>query len=233
MKLPRSQALVVPRTGWRRLLPRWRGPRSPLGLLLAAAGVAAVANVWVAAAPQSGDDGAKTRLGVSLREDMARRDQQLAAEKRKLEMREQAAKAAEARLAEEMAARQGLPAAAANGAAGRGAAADPANEPYDDLARVYQMMKPARAAPIFEKLELEVQTQVIRRMRDRSAALLMAAMTPNAAAELTMALAGRKVVQQPRGKQMAEAQPARRVPPAAPAAPAATPTGQVPPAAKP
>lgn len=237
MSLPRSQALVVAPTGWRKMLSRLRGPRGPVGLFLAAAGVAAVANVWVAAAPQVADDGAKTRLGVSLRDDMARRDQQLAEEKRKLEMREQAAKAAEARLAEEMAARQNLPVAAANTPAGRGVAADPANEPYDDLARVYQMMKPARAAPIFEKLELEVQTQVIRRMRDRSAALLMASMTPNAAAELTMALAGRKVVQQPpvRGKQGAEAvNPPRRPPPQSNAAPKAAPApAKAPPPAQP
>ena len=238
MSLARNQALMVRPTGWRGMLARLRGPRGPLGLLLGAAGVAAVANVWVAAAPQVGADTEKTRLGVSLRDDMARRDRQLAEEKRKLEMREQAAKAAEARLAEEMAARQGLdPNAPAGGPAARANGADTANEPYDDLARVYQMMKPARAAPIFEKLELEVQTEVIRRMRDRSAALLMASMSPNAAAELTMALAGRKVVQQPRGKSGQEAQPAprRRAPQNAAANPAANPAQRSPqnPAANP
>lgn len=178
--------------------------RRPSTLLIGAAGVGVIANALALAAP-SGDGmvaglGA-TRLGVSLQDSMAQRDRALAAEKRKLDMREQAAKAGEARLAAEMRARQGPPNAAAPAA---GEAVEP-NQPYDDLARIYQTMKPGRAAPIFEKLDLEVQTQVARRMRERSTALLMAAMSPNAAAELTMSLAGRKVI--PQKAQLARAAP--------------------------
>lgn len=165
--------------------------RSPSTLLISAAGVGVIANALALAAP-SGGDGMASRLGVSLQDSMAQRDRALAAEKRKLDMREQAAKAGEARLAAEMRARQGPPNA---GAPAAGAVVEP-SQPYDDLARIYQTMKPGRAAPIFEKLDLEVQTQVARRMRERSTALLMAAMSPNAAAELTMSLAGRKVIQQ-------------------------------------
>lgn len=165
--------------------------RRPSTLLIGAAAVGVIANALALAAP-SGSDGMATRLGVSLQDSMAQQDRALAAEKRKLDMREQAAKAGEARLAAEMRARQGTP-TASNPTPG--AAPEP-NQPYDDLARIYQTMKPGRAAPIFEKLDLEVQTQVARRMRDRSTALLMAAMSPNAAAELTMSLAGRKVIQQ-------------------------------------
>ncbi|WP_375195247.1 MotE family protein [Sphingobium sp.] len=165
--------------------------RRPSTLLIGAAGVGVIANALALAAP-SGSDGMVTRLGVSLQDSMAQHDRALAAEKRKLDMREQAAKAGEARLAAEMRARQGGP-AASNPAPG--VSPEP-NQPYDDLARIYQTMKPGRAAPIFEKLDLEVQTQVARRMRERSAALLMAAMSPNSAAELTMSLAGRKVIQQ-------------------------------------
>ena len=179
--------------------------RRPSTLLLGAAGIGAIANALALAAPlASGSD--MTRLGVSLQDSMAQRDRSLAAEKRKLDMREQAAKAGEARLAAEMRARQGE--ANATGPQTGGAAVEP-NQPYDDLARIYQTMKPARAAPIFEKLELEVQTQVARRMRERSTALLMAAMSPNAAAELTMSLAGRKVIQQ-KAPQVARATPPRR-----------------------
>lgn len=220
MTLPRLTETMSSPFSWTKKLPGAIIPRRPLSMLLVAAGVAAAANTWVLAAPQIADDPAKTRLGVSLRDDMARRDSMMAEEKRKLDMREQAAKAAEARLAEEMAARQGQQdAASAAGPKGRTNAAEEANEPYDELARVYQMMKPARAAPIFEKLELEVQTQVIRRMRDRSAALLMAAMNPNAAAELTMSLAGRKVVPQSRSKPAEAPPPRRQQPPATTAAP--------------
>ncbi|HSX54534.1 MAG TPA: magnesium transporter [Sphingomonas sp.] len=166
--------------------------RRPSILLLGAAAVGVVANALALAAPLQSDAAPPSRLGVSLQDGMAQRDRTLAEEKRKLDMREQAAKAGEARLAAEMRARQGQP----GGVDPQRGAPVEANQPYDDLARIYQTMKPARAAPIFEKLDLEVQTQVARRMRERSAALLMAAMSPNAAAELTMSLAGRKVIQQ-------------------------------------
>lgn len=161
-------------------------------LMLGAAGVGAVANAMALTAPLASDNGSATRLGVSLQDSMAQRDRSIAAERSKLDMREQAAKAGEARLAAEMRMRQTQP----NAAAGPQQAAAEPNQPYDDLARIYQTMKPARAAPIFEKLDLEVQTQIARRMRERSTALLMAAMSPNASAELTMSLAGRKVIPQ-------------------------------------
>jgi flagellar motility protein MotE (MotC chaperone) len=184
--------------------------RRPSSLLVGAAVVGVVANALALAAPAASDTTPPSRLGVSLQGSMAQRDRTLAEEKRKLEMREQAAKAGEARLAAEMRARQEQP---GGGDPLRGGAVEP-NQPYDDLARIYQTMKPARAAPIFEKLDLEVQTQVARRMRERSTALLMAAMSPNAAAELTMSLAGRKVIQQ-RPQPVARAAPPRpRVSPA-------------------
>ena len=56
-------------------------------------------------------------------------------------------------------------------------------------------MKPARAAPIFEKLDIEVQSQVARRMRDQVTAQIMSNMSPAAAVKLSMALAGRKVIE--------------------------------------
>lgn len=189
--------------------------RRPLSLLLAAASVGVVANAFAVAAPQVAKEEPQTRLGASLQESMAQRDQALAAEKRRLEMREQAARAAEARLAAEVEARQQEASPPAGSVQGRGSDMGTPNQAYDDLARIYQTMKPARAAPIFEKLDLEVQTQVAKRMRDRSAAQLMAAMSSNAAAELTMSLAGRNV----RQKSSTEPPPRRREAPA-PSAPA-------------
>ncbi|OAN54858.1 hypothetical protein A7Q26_22955 [Sphingobium sp. TCM1] len=183
----------------------------PSTLLLGAAGVGVIANALALAAPLGADGEVATRLGVSLQDSMTQRDRALAAEKRKLDMREQAAKAGEARLAAEMRARQEQ----ADAAGAQAGAATPPSQPYDDLARIYQTMKPARAAPIFEKLDLEVQTQVARRMRERSTALLMAAMSPNAAAELTMSLAGRKVIQQRPPLAGRGPAPSRRAPPAA------------------
>jgi flagellar motility protein MotE (MotC chaperone) len=69
-------------------------------------------------------------------------------------------------------------------------------------------MKPAKAAVVLERLELPVQVEIASRMRERSAALIMAQMQPDAAAALSMALARRPAA----GGATAAAQP-RVVPP--------------------
>ena len=67
-----------------------------------------------------------------------------------------------------------------------------APDQFDDLAKIYQAMKPAAAALVLEQLDLDVQMRVAQRMRERSTAMILAAMTPKAAAALTMALARRQ-----------------------------------------
>ncbi len=198
---------------------------TPSRLILGVAGVAAVANaIALAAPPVSTVKGDSGRLGASLQDAGAQRDRVLAAERRKLEMREQAVKAGEARLAGQAQQNQAAAAAAPTGKNGE---AEP-EVPYDNLARIYQTMKPQRAAPIFEKLDIEVQAQVARRMRERATAQIMAYMTPSSAVELSMALAGRKVIKAPppvasqpqpkRGKPQALAASGKPVQPAAPPA---------------
>ena len=156
-------------------------PRSTLLMLLsAAAGTAVLANAVSAADPPR--EAAETRLGASIRQDFAQRDQEAARRKRELDLREQAARAAEQRL-QAGAAGQGQPRSGPN------APPDPDEERYTDLARIYQTMRPKPAAAVFEQLEMEVQVQVARRMRDRSTALILANMTPKGAAALTMAMA--------------------------------------------
>jgi flagellar motility protein MotE (MotC chaperone) len=214
----KGSRLALPKGGARQALQR------PSSWLLGAAAMGVIANAMAVAAPSEPTPppaAATTRLGASLQDSMAQRDRQLAEEKRKLEMREQVARAGEARLAAEMSARQGQPGPAARAAAG----GMEANQPYDDLARIYQTMKPARAAPIFEKLDIAVQTEVAKRMRERSAALLMAAMNPNAAAELTMSLAGRRVI--PSRRQQIAAAPTPASKPASARKPAAQPEATV------
>lgn len=188
-------------TPYLRLLTR------PSSMILGAAGLAAVANAMAFAAPAPDTENA-TRLGASIQNSVSERDQSLAGERRKLEMREQAARAGEARLAADMRARQP---GSANAPGQPGSPVEPPSQPYDDLARIYQTMKPARAAPIFERLDIEVQTQVAKRMRERSTALLMASMSPNAAVELTMSLAGRRVVKAPPPVAAPASRPSRRV----------------------
>lgn len=154
---------------------------SLLMLTAAAAGASVLANGVSAADPAP--SAPETRLGASIKHDLAQRDQDAARRNRQLELREQAARAAEQRLQAGMGGAQPLPGA-------RGATPpDPDEERFTELARIYQAMRPNRAAPVFEQLEMDVQVEVARRMRERSTALILASMTPSGAAALTMAMA--------------------------------------------
>lgn len=148
-----------------------------------AAAIATIAN-GVAAGPS--DEAAKTRLGVSIDEELGARDKAAAQRARELDLRERAARAAEQRLKAELLARQASAAAAAEAKTAED------NERYDELARIYQAMKPAKAAVVFERLEMDVQIEVAQRMRDRSTAMILAGMTPEGAAKLSMAMARKR-----------------------------------------
>ena len=132
----------------------------------------------------------QTRLGTAINQDLAKRDQSGAARNRALSLREQVARAAEERIkANARARQQEAAAAAATASAAPGDKAIAPNAQYDDLARIYQAMKPARAALVFEQLDMDVQMQVAQRMRQRSTAMILAAMSPVGAADLSMSLA--------------------------------------------
>ncbi|MBJ6122115.1 MotE family protein [Sphingomonas mollis] len=167
--------------------------RRPSLLLLTAfsAAVATVGNtVGLAATAPGIGDAPTSRLGVAIGDDMKARDQAAARRGRALDLREQAARAAEARLKPA----DGTTPAAAPGTAppptGEAASAGP--DQYDDLARIYQVMKPTAAAVVLEQLDLDVQMRVAQKMRERSTAMILAAMTPKGAAALTMAMARRR-----------------------------------------
>ncbi|MDT8758497.1 hypothetical protein MZO42_07290 [Sphingomonas psychrotolerans] len=164
---------------------------SLLLLTAGAAALAVVANASSIASTATQTNAQKTRLGSSIEQDIAQRDADAARRKRGLDLREQATKAAQARLQADLEARRKeAEVAAAPGAAAGGAAEAPEAQ-FDELARIYQAMKPKAAAVVFEQLEMEVQMKVAQRMRERSTALIMAAMTPKGAAALSMALARR------------------------------------------
>ncbi|WP_188054501.1 MotE family protein [Sphingosinithalassobacter sp. CS137] len=165
-------------------------PRPSLLLLTAAASaLAVVANGVTAATPEpqaQSAPAASTRLGNEIEQDLSARDAAAARRRRALDLREQAARAAEARLQAQMGAQQQQQQPAA---AGANAEAPPEGAQFDELARIYQAMKPGKAAVVFEQLELDVQMQIAQRMRERSTAQILAAMTPQGAAALSMALA--------------------------------------------
>jgi len=203
--LRRAVALIPPSLMRGAARPMWRplalSRPSLLSLMAAAASVAAVANAVALAEPAPAEEAAPTRLGTSIQQSMRERDQAFADRKRALDLREQAQRAAELRLQKDLQANADPADRAANGDQADG---------YEELARIYQTMKPAKAAPIFERLEIDVQTKVARRMRERSTALILGSMSPQAAVNLSMALAGRHV------EKVAPAQPTPQ--------PSATPT---------
>lgn len=154
-------------------------PRPSLLLLMAgASALTVIANAAALTAPQQAA-APKTRLGNAIEQDLKTNEAAAARRKRALDLREQTAKAAEARLQAELEARQKETAAGG----------EPAEAQFDNLARIYQAMKPAKAAMVFEQLDMEVQMKVAQRMRERSTAMILAAMTPKGAAALSMALA--------------------------------------------
>lgn len=160
---------------------------SLLMLTAGAAAVAMIANGVSAASPEE-TPSPQTRLGAVIQEDLGARDQAAARRKRALDLREQAARATEARLQADLEARQQAEAEAAPPASPRAAEE---GDQYQELARIYQAMKPAKAAIVFEQLDMDVQMKVAQRMRERSTGLILSAMTPKGAAALSMALARR------------------------------------------
>jgi len=65
------------------------------------------------------------------------------------------------------------------------------NEQLAGIVKVYETMKPKDAAPIFQRLDLDIQMQVATRMKDRSMAAILSDMDPDSAKTLTTRLATR------------------------------------------
>jgi flagellar motility protein MotE (MotC chaperone) len=169
--------------------------RRPLLLMLTAgaAAIGAVANGMDAAASPEASAVAQpaSRLGASIAQDIQQRNAAAAQRSRALQLREQMVKATENRIQASLKAKQQQETAAA--------APQPQAQPtpaapseMDSLATIYGAMKPAKAAAVFEQLDLDVQVMVAKRMRDRSTAAILAAMSPAGAAKLSMAMAGRR-----------------------------------------
>lgn len=168
--------------------------RRPFLLMLTAgaAAVAAVANGMDAAASPEARAAAQpvSRLGASIAQDIEQRNADAAQRARALQLREQMVKATENRLQASLRARQQQ--AATTAAQPQVPATPQAPSEIDSLATIYAAMKPAKAAAVFEQLDLDLQVLVAKRMRDRSTAAILAAMTPAGAARLSMGLAGRR-----------------------------------------
>lgn len=168
-------------------------------LLMLTAGAAALSTLahGVSASPSEGEQaaaakGPQSRLGSAIQREMSQHNASANERARALDLREQVLKASEKRLEANLQA-QSQPQAGGNPSQSTPGKekADAANE-LDQLARIYQSMKAKQAAAVFEQLDIDVQIAVARKMRERSTAQILAAMTPAGAARLSMALAGKK-----------------------------------------
>ena len=140
-----------------------------------------------------------TRLGSAIQSEISEKKKTERERERALDLREQALKASEKRLKDNLQSQQQQQ---TNAAANDSKKSEKTpreieeDETLDQLARIYQSMKPKQAAVVFEQLDLDVQIAVARRMRERSTAQIMAAMTPAGAARISMALAGKRPARQ-------------------------------------
>ena len=171
---------------------------SLLMLMAGAAALSTVAHGVNASAStvgeQAADGAAPTRLGSAIESEIGKRKKTAKERARALELREQVVKATEKRLEANLKAKK-EPAPQAQDKGNPAATDKQAEEAatVDQLARIYQSMKPKQAAIVFERLDIDVQIAVARKMRGRSTAQILAAMTPDGAARLSMALAGKPV----------------------------------------
>jgi flagellar motility protein MotE (MotC chaperone) len=153
-------------------------------LRLTDAGWALAQDVGAAGADETGHAPGKDQLLEAIRQ----RETQLATEEKRLADRKQTLGVAEAKLAEQLAAfgkaQQNLEKTLAM--------ADQAAE--RDLARmttVYENMKPADAAQIFETMDLGFAAGLLARMRPDMAAQVLTGMKPQTAYALTLTIASR------------------------------------------
>ena len=177
--------------------------RPPLLMLMAGAAALSTVAHGVSASEASQEKAqAKapaTRLGSAIQSELRENKKTDRERERALDLREQALKASEKRLKDNLQSQQQQPKNATADTAKKSEKSDREAEDaetLDQLARIYQSMKPKQAAVVFEQLDLDVQIAVARRMRERSTAQIMAAMTPAGAARISMALAGKRPARQ-------------------------------------
>lgn len=121
-------------------------------------------------------------------ESLAQRREQLDARERELDMREKVVGAAEKRVEERIAELKKIEAHVEEMFGQRDEAEQ---QQITALIKTYEAMKPAAAAQIFNTLNRTVLLQVVTGMKPAKVAPILAAMQPEAAQELTVALAER------------------------------------------
>lgn len=153
--------------------------------------------------------GEPTASEADVLESLAQRREQLDAREREIDLREKTLAAAEKRVEQRIAE---LKAIQGNVEALFGKRDEQQEKQLADLVKMYETMKPANAAAIFDTLDQAVMIDVIRRMKPAKASPILAAMKPERARDVTVELARLEALPDPAA-------------PAAAAAPAAPPGG--------
>lgn len=136
-----------------------------------------------------GED-AETLILTRLRE----RREQLDARERELDLQENLLKAAEARLEERLTELKEIEARLGSLQEDHDLAED---ERFQNVVTMYESMKPKDAARVFDRLDLDVLVKIASRLKARAMAEILAAMSPEQAEALTVALADEAVVDRP------------------------------------
>jgi flagellar motility protein MotE (MotC chaperone) len=119
-------------------------------------------------------------------ESLSRRREQLDERAREIDMREKVLAAAEKRVEQRIAE---LKAVEARIEVLFGQRDEKGEKQLADLVKMYEAMKPASAAAIFDSLEQDVLIDVVRRMKPAKASPVLAAMKPERARDITVELA--------------------------------------------
>ncbi|MBF0167747.1 MAG: hypothetical protein HQL45_08965 [Alphaproteobacteria bacterium] len=142
----------------------------------------------------SGEPGAYTAAELEVLQKLSKRRDELEARAKEMQMREDLAKAAEARLAKKLEEMKQVQ-----------STIEGLLRKYDDqedvkmksLVKIYESMKPKDAAKIFEQLDMPILLDVIERMKEQKAAAVLADMSPQKAKEVTAEIADRRKLPRP------------------------------------
>ncbi|MCF4166573.1 hypothetical protein L2U69_13045 [Zavarzinia compransoris] len=126
---------------------------------------------------------------IDVLQNLSRRRAEIEARARELDSREALIAAAEARVDEKLAEIKAIEEQIGEAREARSAEEDAR---LTRLVNVYETMKPVDAATIFNTLDFPVLIEVMSRMKERKVAPVLAAMDPEVAKALTVALATRK-----------------------------------------
>lgn len=143
---------------------------------------------------------------IAVLESLATRRDEIEKRSKELDTREQLLAAAESRVQDRIEELKGLEKKIAEQL---GQADQQSDQQLAGVVKMYEGMKPKEAARIFERLDMAVLVDLVKRMDPRKMSMVLAAMDPVTAQELTVELATNHLAEQPQDQSKAKAQQAK------------------------